>query len=129
MREPAHATRSSHEIPACSPALTVSFLIPVDCAVLTWFTDVTDASGEITGYISNTGIPSISRLPDQELDVITPYSVFPVMLVDPAIGLVWWKNMVEGKMMQSGSSRPAQQQHNSFITFNQIRTEAQNPRA
>ncbi|KDQ24590.1 hypothetical protein PLEOSDRAFT_1078667 [Pleurotus ostreatus PC15] len=62
---------------------------------------VTDASGEITGYISNTGIPSISRLPDQELDVITPYSVFPVMLVDPAIGLVWWKNMVEGKMMQN----------------------------
>ena len=93
------------------------------------FTDVTDASGEIIGYISNTGIPSISRLPDQELDVITPYSVFPVMLVDPAVGLVWWKNMVEGKMMQSRSPRLAQQGHNSFLTFDQICMEVQNPRA
>ncbi len=89
------------------------------------FTDVTDASGEIIGYISNTGIPSISRLPDQELDVITPYSVFPVMLVDPAVGLV----MVEGKMMQSRSPRLAQQGHNSFLTFDQICMEVQNPRA
>lgn len=112
MREPAHATRSLTEIPACSPASTVGLLIPVDRTVLTLFIDVTDASGEIIGYISNTGIPSISRLPDQELDVITPYSVFPVMLVDPAVGLVWWKNMAEGKMMQSWSlnSNPTQTQ-------------------
>ncbi|KAL0954731.1 hypothetical protein HGRIS_003684 [Hohenbuehelia grisea] len=63
--------------------------------------NVTDASGQIIGYISNAGIPSIAQLPDQELDVITPYSVFPVMLIDKRVGLAWWKNMVDGKKMQN----------------------------
>jgi hypothetical protein len=37
----------------------------------------------------------------QELDVITPYSVFPVVLLDNAVGMAWWKNMADGKKMQS----------------------------
>ena len=68
--------------------------------------DSTDSNGEIIGYISNAGVPSISRLPDQELDVITPYSVFPLLLVEPAVGLLWWKNMVDGKKMQSPECLP-----------------------
>lgn len=56
--------------------------------------NVTDSSGEIIGYISNAGVPSISFQPEQELDVITPYSVFPTVLVEGkrgrAVGLAWW---------------------------------------
>ncbi len=59
------------------------------------------ATGQIIGYISNAGIPSIANQTAQELDVITPYSVFPVILLDNAVGMVWWKNMVDGKKMQS----------------------------
>jgi hypothetical protein len=58
-------------------------------------------TGQIIGYISNAGIPSISSQTVQELDVITPYSVFPLVLLDPAVGLAWWKNIVDGKKMQS----------------------------
>ena len=58
-------------------------------------------TGQIIGYISNAGIPSISNQTVQELDVITPYSVFPVTLLDNAVGMVWWKNMADGKKMQS----------------------------
>jgi hypothetical protein len=42
----------------------------------------TDSSGQIIGYISDAGIPSISNQTTFELDVITPYSVFPVMLFE-----------------------------------------------
>lgn len=63
--------------------------------------NVTDESGQILGYISNAGVPSISFLPVQELDVITPYSVFPTVLFDRNVGLAWWKNMVDGKGMQN----------------------------
>jgi hypothetical protein len=63
----------------------------------------TDSSGQIIGYISNAGIPSIANQTVQELDVITPYSVFPVILFDKAVGLAWWKNIVDGKKMQSTS--------------------------
>ena len=59
------------------------------------------ATGQIIGYISNAGIPSISNQTVQELDVITPYSVFPVALFDKAVGMAWWKNMADGKKMQS----------------------------
>jgi hypothetical protein len=58
-------------------------------------------TGQIIGYISNAGIPSISNQTVQELDVITPYSVFPTVFIDNAVGMVWWKNMVDGKKMQS----------------------------
>lgn len=61
----------------------------------------TDANGQIIGYISNCGIPSIANQTVQELDVITPYSVFPLMLVNRTLGLVWWHNIVSGKKMQN----------------------------
>jgi vacuolar-type H+-ATPase subunit B/Vma2 len=57
--------------------------------------------GDVTGYISNAGIPSISNQTVQELDVITPYSVFPTILVNKSVGLAWWRNMVIAKKMQS----------------------------
>lgn len=64
--------------------------------------NITDPStGEVTGYVSNAGIPSISNQTVQELDVITPYSVFPTVLFDKAIGLAWWRNMAIAKKMQS----------------------------
>lgn len=56
--------------------------------------NVTDSTGEIIGYISNAGIPSISFQPEQELDVITPYGVFPTLLVQGrrgrSVGMAWW---------------------------------------
>lgn len=62
-------------------------------------------TGEIIGYISNAGIPSISNQTEQELDVITPYAVFPTLLVEGehgrAVGMAWWWNMVQGKKMQN----------------------------
>ncbi len=64
-------------------------------------------TGQIIGYISNAGIPSISYQAVQELDVITPYSVFPVTLFDKAVGMAWWKNIVDGKKMQSTFTYPA----------------------
>jgi hypothetical protein len=67
--------------------------------------DVTDASGQIKGYISNAGVPSIARLPQQELNVVTPYSVFPTLLAagdkGRAVGMAWWWNMVRGNKMQN----------------------------
>ncbi|KAH6713228.1 putative GPI anchored protein [Leptodontidium sp. MPI-SDFR-AT-0119] len=66
-------------------------------------------TGEIIGYISNAGIPSISFQTEQELDVITPYGVFPTVYLDKAVGMAWWKNMADGKKMQNpyGSSESA----------------------
>lgn len=58
-------------------------------------------TGEIIGYISAAGIPSISNQTKQELDVITPYGVFPTVYFDKAVGMAWWKNMADGKKMQS----------------------------
>ncbi|KAH6888458.1 hypothetical protein B0T10DRAFT_514173 [Thelonectria olida] len=55
----------------------------------------------IIGYISPAGIPSVASQKEQELDVITPYSVFPTVLFDRAVGLAWWRNMVVGKKMQN----------------------------
>lgn len=64
--------------------------------------NITDPSiGDVTGYISNAGIPSISNQTVQELDVITPYSVFPTILVNKSVGLAWWRNMVVARKMQS----------------------------
>ncbi|OIW24776.1 putative GPI anchored protein [Coniochaeta ligniaria NRRL 30616] len=56
---------------------------------------------EIVGYISPAGIPSISSQTVQEHDVITPYSVFPTLLVDQSVGLAWLRNMLIGKKMQN----------------------------
>lgn len=63
--------------------------------------NVSDSTGQIIGYISNAGIPSIANQTVQELDVITPYSAFTTILIDKGVGLAWWKNMVDGKKMQS----------------------------
>ncbi|EPS34573.1 hypothetical protein PDE_09537 [Penicillium oxalicum 114-2] len=64
--------------------------------------NVTDPStGDVVGYISNAGIPSIANQTVQELDVITPYSVFPTVLFDKAVGMVWWRNMAIAKKMQN----------------------------
>lgn len=66
--------------------------------------NITDPStGDVTGYISNAGIPSIANQTVQELDVITPYSVFPTILFDKSVGLAWWRNMILAKKMQSKS--------------------------
>jgi len=59
------------------------------------------SDNQIIGYISNAGIPSIAFIKLQELDVATPYAAFPLILVDQQMGLKWWKNMVDGKRMQS----------------------------
>ena len=81
---------------------SASFHIPGEFASVN---NVTDSSGQIIGYISNTGIPSISSQPTFENDVITPYAVFPTLLVlgeqGRAAGMAWWWNMVTGKKMQN----------------------------
>ncbi|KAJ5662378.1 uncharacterized protein N7477_009994 [Penicillium maclennaniae] len=64
--------------------------------------NITDPStGDVIGYISNAGIPSIANQTVQELDVITPYSVFPTILFDKSVGLAWWRNMILAKKMQN----------------------------
>lgn len=64
--------------------------------------NITDPrSGQIDGYISYAGVPSVANQTDQELDVITPYSVFPTILFNRAVGLAWYKNMLDGKGMQN----------------------------
>ena len=66
--------------------------------------NITDPStGKVLGYISNAGIPSVAFITEQELDVITPYSVFPTILFHKGVGLTWWRDMVAGKKMQSMS--------------------------
>lgn len=56
--------------------------------------NVTDEEGQIIGYISNAGIPSVSFQTVQELDVVTPYAVFPTLLVEGrkglSVGMAWW---------------------------------------
>jgi hypothetical protein len=64
--------------------------------------NITDAAtDEILGYISNVGVPSVSTQQEQELDIITPYSVFPTVLFNRSIGLQWYKNMLDGNGMQN----------------------------
>ena len=58
-------------------------------------------TGKIIGYISAAGIPSISDQTEQELDVVTPYGVFPTVYFDKVVGLAWWKDMADGMKMQS----------------------------
>lgn len=68
--------------------------------------NITDpATNQIEGYISNAGIPSIAFITEQELDVITPYSVFPTLLAlgekGRSVGAAWLWNMLQGKKMQN----------------------------
>ncbi|KAK5071217.1 hypothetical protein LTR64_007721 [Lithohypha guttulata] len=51
--------------------------------------------------IKNAGIPSVAVFKEQELDVVTPYSVAPTILFDKSNGLAWYKNMLDGKQMQT----------------------------
>ncbi len=66
-------------------------------------------TGQIIGYISNAGISSIANQTVQELDVVTPYSVFPTVLINNAVGLAWRKDVVDRKKMQNpyGSTESA----------------------
>lgn len=69
--------------------------------------NITDPqSGQINGYISYAGIPSVANQTGQELDVVTPYSTFPTILCNQSVGLAWYKNMLDAKGMQNpyGSS-------------------------
>lgn len=64
--------------------------------------NITDpATCEVTGYISNACIPSIANQTMQELDVTTPYGVFPTIWFDKAVGMAWWRNVAIAKKMQS----------------------------
>ena len=64
--------------------------------------NITDpVSGQIDGYISYAGIPSVANQTEQELDVITPYGCFPTVLFNESVGLAWYKNMLDGKGMQN----------------------------
>lgn len=78
----------------------------------------TDSSGEIIGYIS-AGIQSVASQQVEETDVVTPYSVFPTMLFDKRVALSWWKNMVDGKKMQSRYSLG----HLGVVLLNTITTD------
>mmetsp|Transcript_29635 Transcript_29635/g.45797 ORF Transcript_29635/g.45797 Transcript_29635/m.45797 type:complete len:515 (-) Transcript_29635:296-1840(-) len=53
------------------------------------------------GYISNTGIPSISFNPDQNNAVVTPYGSFPLLLADPPTGLAWYLSSLQAIDMQN----------------------------
>jgi hypothetical protein len=64
--------------------------------------NITDSvTGQIDGYISYAGIPSVSSQQEQELDEITPFSVFPTLLFNKSMGLAWYKNMLDGEGMQN----------------------------
>lgn len=56
---------------------------------------------DIIGYISQAGIVPIASQKAQEHDVVTPYGAWPTILFDKAVGLVWWRNMVVARKMQS----------------------------
>ncbi|KAK2746476.1 hypothetical protein FQN57_003102 [Myotisia sp. PD_48] len=79
----------------------------------------TDTNNNIMGYISAAGIPSISFLPKQELDVITPYGVYPVLMFSKEVGLAWWKNLVDAKKMQNpyGSTESARRDGTAISSF------------
>lgn len=90
----------------------------------------------IISYISNAGIPSIASQKQQYLEVITPYSVFPTVLFDKSVGMAWWRNMLQGKKMQSMSQqqravgqRPLSRGALTRGNFQQTRTAAPSPAA
>ena len=82
--------------------------------------NITDpVTGQIDGYISYAGIPSISVQQEQELDVITPYGSFPTILFNRSVGLAWYKNMLDGKAMQNpyGSSESTRRDGTGVSAF------------
>lgn len=82
--------------------------------------DVTDpTTGQIEGYISAAGIPSISNQTEQRQDLVTPYSVFPTLLFNKTVGLAWYKNMLDAKGMQNpyGSSESVRRDGTGVSAF------------
>ncbi len=81
--------------------------------------NITDSTGQIIGYISNAGIPSISNQTTQELDIITPYGSFPTVLYNQNVGLAWYKNMLDAKGMQNpyGSSESTRRDGTGVSAF------------
>ena len=71
------------------------------CLNATLSTDSGPNRGIEGPWIQNAGIPSAAVFEEQELDMVTPSAVFPTILFDRAVGLAWYKNMVDGKQMQS----------------------------
>lgn len=64
--------------------------------------NATSASGSSEySYIDNAGIPAVAISGRQELEMITPYSVFPTILFDRGAGLAWYKSMIDGRQMQT----------------------------
>lgn len=64
--------------------------------------NITDpTTGQIDGYLGPAGIPSVAVNQEQELDVITPYSVFPTILSNLSVGVAWYKNMLDARGMQN----------------------------
>lgn len=49
---------------------------------------------EDTGYFSDAGIAAISFNPIAFNKLVTPYSTFPLMLVDRRLGAIWLHNML-----------------------------------
>ena len=81
--------------------------------------NITDSTNAIVGYISDAGIPQISNQTTFELDVVTPYSVFPTMLFNQSVALAWWKNMADGAKMQNpyGSTESTQRSGEAISSF------------
>lgn len=82
--------------------------------------DITDpVTGQIVTYISAAGIPSVSSQSTQRLDVITPYAVFPTILFNRTVGLLWYKNMLDAKGMQNpyGSSESLRRDGTEISAF------------
>lgn len=51
--------------------------------------------------VHGAGIPAVSFNQTQELDLISPGAAWPTILFDRKIGLVWYRNMLEGRGVQS----------------------------
>lgn len=76
--------------------------------------------------INNAGIPSVAVFEQQELDVVTPYSVASTILYDRGTGLAWYKNMLDGKQMQTvyGSTAAARLDGSAVARFVSWKTKA-----
>lgn len=82
--------------------------------------NATSATGSMEhSYIDNAGIPSVAVSGKQELEMITPYSVFPTILFDRGAGLSWYKNMIDGRQMQTiyGSTAAARRDGSLVARF------------
>lgn len=52
-------------------------------------------------HVYGAGIPAVSFNKTQELDLICPGAAWPTILFDRKIGLAWYKNMLDGRGVQS----------------------------